>query len=114
MGITDGDLDGDSKHKQSSPYSFCCQSSPFSHVIDFFFVSHLPTPTAPSGYFVLWNDNIIPHLMHSKDSLTSKARRCEILADISDRQRTLKSKHAKRDKLRLRQRRKFEVIVVFF
>ena len=25
---------------------------------------------------------------------------CDILADISDRQRTLKSKHAKRDKLR--------------
>ena len=39
---------------------------------------------------------------------------CDILADISDRQRTLKLKHAKRDKLRLRQRRKFEVRVVIF
>ena len=39
---------------------------------------------------------------------------CDILSDINDCQHTLKSKHAKRDKLRLRRRRKFKVMVVIF
>ena len=45
------------------------------HVHFVVFVFHLSTPTVPSVYFVLWDDKIIHHLMNSKDSLTSKARR---------------------------------------
>ena len=43
-----------------------------------------------------------------------KERGCDILADISDHQRTLKSKHAKRDKLRCVRVRRFKVRVVIF
>ena len=35
-----------------------------------------------------------------KEAFTCAEEACDILADISDSQRTLKSKHAKRDKLR--------------
>ncbi len=46
--------------------------------------------------------------------ITTFTAMCDILADINDCQRTLKSKHAKRDKLRVQQQRKFEVRVVIF
>ena len=73
--ITGGDLDGDGKHKHHQAHALLLSiASSFSHFNVVFFTFHLPTPTAPSDYFVLWDDTIIKHLMESKDNLTSKAR----------------------------------------
>ena len=66
------------------------------------------------GYFL--DDYIIEKNKELENALVLLCRNstihCDILANISDRQRTLKSKHAKRDKLIMRRQRKFEVRVV--
>jgi hypothetical protein len=63
--MTDGDLDGDGKGEMASRiFHFVvprvCFLIPFDYLPD---------------YFVMWDDKILHHLIHSDDKLTSKARR---------------------------------------